>query len=299
MDLEQDYILYGLQVALAFISISAAYMVKPSTPVTYLLLAPATILLGFTVYTSRHQFRKHSLLPLLILPFAALGGVVAAFAITVPVLNILLSFFSSGEGFRNYYGATSLPLLLTGLLLGAAIYGAAATSPETAEKIRGNAASITGSQAEYIVNQSNMMQAQKDKQSKAINKTANSTFVLTKTSVLNEISKNSTIGPQEYRDLQEAFRNAEARVKDNVMSRSTEAIEKQSVDVSKRVADLTENTLKGKAFLMIIPAVALIVYGLHPVIGLITAFWASLFYLVGRGDKQQSDSKELSDDFSM
>ncbi|MFB6115138.1 MAG: hypothetical protein ABEK04_02515 [Candidatus Nanohalobium sp.] len=298
MDLEQDYIVYALEVSLTFLAISSAYLIDVSRPVTFLFLLPTTILFGYTAYVSRYDFKTHSVLSLLGLAFTMLGGVVAAVAVFASIGNVLVSVFSSGEGFRNFYGATSLPLLFTGLIMGASVYGLAMADPAVANRIQDEVAGYAGGQAEMIVNRSNMLEAQKDGQARLINATSATTFTITRGKVLKEMG-DSKLSHKEYTKLTEAFESANKIVEKNVVNKTTQRIDSTSIDISKRVSDLVHNSLKGKAFLLLVPVIAFGIYGVHPIVGLFTAMWASLFSAVSSREEEDSDSKELDSDFEL
>lgn len=293
MDLEQDYLVYALEVSLTFLAISAAYLIDVSRPATLLMLLPVTILFGYTAFVSKDGFKTHSLLSLLGLGFVMLGGIVAVVAVVVAVGNVLVSVFASGEGFRNFYGATSLPLLFTGLILGGSIYGLAVTNPSVASTIQGEVADYAGQQAETMVNRSNMLESRKGGQARLVNATSQTTFRITRGTVLQEMGQNNTLNTTQYAKLEEAFDRADSVLDKNLREQTTKNIQESSVDISARVADLIRNTLKGKAFLLLIPAVAFGLYGMHPVVGIITAIWASLFSAINVRVTSQTDSKEL------
>jgi len=276
MDLEQDYVIYSLQVSLTFIAVSAAHYIELSDPLTFLFLSPITVLFGYTAFISREKARWQSTLSLVGLSFLMLGGIVAAVALIVAIGNILVSIFSGGEGFTNYYSSTSLPLLFTGLILGASIYGLAATDHETASQIRDTAAQITGTHAEAVMEKSNMLESQKSGQARLINLSSDSTMRITNQTVLQATacSRNSS---RRCNRIRYGFSQAEELVDEQLKQKSSERIQSSSVDISQRVSDLVSNTLQGKAFLIIVPAVAFGLYGFHPLIGIFTAIWASLF----------------------
>lgn len=299
MDLEQDYIVYALEVSLTFIAVSSAYFIDISRPLTMLALLPTTVLFGYTAYISRFDFKMHSTLSLLGLAFVMLGGPVAAVAVLASVGNVLVSIFSSGEGFRNFYGATSLPLLFSGMIMGAAVYGMAVSNPSFATTLQEETADYAGEQAELIVNRSNMLESRKDGQKRVVNTTATTTLRLVKTNVLSKMNSNSTMSRDELIRLSEAFDSSESIVQERIVERSSEKIDESSIDISERVADLVTNSLKGKTFLLIVPIVTFGVYGVHPVAGILTAVWASIFAALGGRKEEDSDSKELDSDFEL
>lgn len=276
MVLEEDYTIYGLQAALTFIAISATYLVDLSRPETLLGLIPVTVLLGYTAFISREKFRPQTAISILSLIFIPLGGVTTAVAVILPILNFLTSIFSSGKSFKDFYGSTSLPLLFTGLILGSVLFGLTLSDPTVAEQVRNEASSFSGEQAEFIVNRSNMLDSQKSDQSRLINVTSDTTFQLTRQSVLVNTGCVPVNGSERCTELANAFEQAQESVEDN-KERSTEKLSETSIDVSGRISDLVKNTLTGRNFVILVPAVTFGLYGLHPLIGILTAIWASLF----------------------
>jgi hypothetical protein len=276
MVLEEDYTIYGLQVALTFIAISATYFVKISRPETFLALIPVTVLLGYTAFISREKFRAQTAISLLSLIFIPLGGITAVVAVALPILNFLTSIFSSGDSFKDFYGATSLPLLLSGLILGSVLFGLTLSDPVVADRVRSEASSLTGEQAELIVNRSNMLESQTSGQSRLINVTSDTTFQVTRQSVLVNTGCVPVNGSERCTELANAFEQARNSV-DEQKKRSTEKLSGRSIDISGRVSDLIENSLEGRNFIILVPAVTFGLYGIHPVIGILTAIWASMF----------------------
>lgn len=293
MDLEQDYVIYAIEASLTFLAVSSSYFIDISRPITLLALLPSTALLGYTAHVSRERFRPQSAISLLALVFLPLGGVVAVTAVAITLINFLTSIFASGESFKDYYGSTSIPLLLGGLVLGSLLFGLTVSNPAIANTVQEDAASFAGLQAEGVVNRSNMLESKKGKQIRLVNATSQTTFRLTRTTVLGQMGRNSTLNSEQYRDLEEAFNQANRTLDEGLKQQAAENIKNSSIDVSSRVSDLVRNTLQGKALLLLIPLVTFGVYSLHPVVGILTAIWASFFAAVNVRISGQTDSKEL------
>lgn len=279
MVLEEDYTIYGLQAAFTFIAISATYFIQLSRPETLLGLIPVTVLLGYTAFISREKFRPQTAISILSLIFIPLGGITTAVAVTLPILNFLTSIFSSGKAFKDFYGATSLPLLFTGLILGSVLFGLTMSDPAVADIVRTEASSFSGEQAEVIVNRSNMLDSRKSSQSRLINATSDTTFQVTRQSVLVNTGCVPVNSSERCTELANAFEQALESIEDQ-KERSAQKLSDTSVDVSGRVSDLIENSLEGRNFVILVPAVAFGIYGIHPIIGILTAIWASLFSTV-------------------
>lgn len=279
MVLEEDYTIYGLEAALTFIAISATYFIDISRPETLLGLIPVTVLLGYTAFISREKFRAETAISMLSLIFIPLGGITTAVAVSLPILNFLTSIFSSGKSFKDFYGATSLPLLFTGLILGSVLFGLTLSDPTVADRVRSEASSFSGQQAELVVNRSNMLDSQRSDQSRLINVTSDTTFQVTRQSVLVNTGCVPVNSSERCTELANAFEQARVSVEDQ-KERSSDQLSETSIDVSGRVSDLVENSLDGRNFVILVPAVTFGLYGLHPLIGILTAIWASLFSMI-------------------
>lgn len=293
MDLEQDYLIYAIEVSLTFLAVTATYLIDISRPSTFLALIPATVLFGYTAYVSRERFRPQAAISMLALVLIPVGGIVAIGAVSITLVNFLTSIFASGESFKDYYGSTSLPLLFTGLVLGGLLFALAMANPAVANTVRQDAADFTGEQAEEVMNRSNMLESTKGGQAELVNRTTETSFALVKNSVISEMGRNSTLNTEQYRDLEEAFDNAESRLDKSLKEQATRNIDQRNIDVSSRISDLISNTLRGKAFILLVPAITFGAYSIHPVIGVFTGIWASLFAMINVRISGQTDSKEL------
>jgi hypothetical protein len=299
MDLEQDYLIYAIEVSLTFLAVTATYLIDISRPSTFLALIPATSLFGYTAYVSRERFRPQAAISMLALVLIPVGGIVAIGAVAITLVNFLTSIFASGDSFKDYYGSTSLPLLFTGLVIGGLLFSVAMANPSVADTIRQDAADFTGEQAEEIMNKSNMVESRKGSQAELVNRTTDTSFTLVKNSVISEMGRNSTLNTEQYRDLAEAFDNAEKTLNRTLKEQATRNIDQRNIDISSRISDLISNTLKGKAFILLVPVITFGLYSIHPLIGIFAGIWASLFALVNVRISGQTDSKELNSEIEI
>lgn len=299
MDLEQDYLIYAIEVSLTFLAVTATYLIDFSRPSTFLALIPATVLFGYTAYVSRNRFRPQAAISMLALVLIPVGGIVAVGAVSITLVNFLTSIFASGDSFKDYYGSTSLPLLFTGLVLGGLLFSLAMANPSVADTVRQDAADFTGEQAEEIMKRSNMLESRKGSQAELVNRTSETSFTLVKNSVIGEMGRNSTLNTDQYRDLEEAFDNAEKTLNRSLKEQATRNIDQREIDISSRISDLIGNTLEGKAFVLLIPIITFGVYSLHPLIGIFAGIWASTFALINVRISGQTDSKELDSDLDL
>ncbi len=271
----QEYLEYVGEFSLSLLAVSAAYFVDPSSTHTLGALLLVPVLFGYTAYISRNGFQRSSLLSGVALFFTVLNPIVAAVAIVIVTGNVLISFFASGESFRDFYGATTLPLLFTGLVLGLATYGAATTYDDIGDTIRNEGSKFLGKQAETAVEKSNIIEAQKNAQVSMMESTSRTTVTATQEYVLNDTREQ--LGQQDLIAINNAFQEAQTDIPARIKQRADSRTENASLDVSARTQDLASSTLKGKAFLLLIPLITFGLYSLQPLLGLLTAFWASVF----------------------
>ncbi|AOV94823.1 hypothetical protein AQV86_02760 [Nanohaloarchaea archaeon SG9] len=293
MDLEQDYLIYAIEASLAFLAVTSTYLIDITRPLTLLALIPATILFGYTSYISRERFRPQAAISMLALVLVPVGGTVAAGAVSITLINVLTSVFASGSSFKDYYGSTSLPLLFTGLILGSLLFAGAMSNPAVANTIQQDSADFIGQQTEEIVNRSNMLESRKGERAKLFNRTSDTAFRVVKNSVISEMGRKSSLNTEQYSDLERSFDNAEKALNRTLKEQASKNIDQRSIDISSRVSDLISNTIKGKAFLLVVPAVTFGIYSVHPVVGIFAAIWASMFAAVNVRISIQTDSKEL------
>ncbi len=277
MELEKEYIEYIAVFSLTMLAVSAAYFFDPYRPLTYLTLVPVTLLFGYTAYISRNGFRKASLLSLAGLVFLVLQDVVSAVAVLAGFGNVFLSALAGGERFRDYFSATAVPLLLSGLLIGSGVFLFASSSPDFRESFRSSASEFAGEQAESIVEQSQLMEKQKDAQASIVRETSRATVFSTKVYVLNRTRDQLTQNPELASDIDEAFDSAQDTIPPRVSNQTRESLDNFTVDISGRTSDVIESRMREELFILAIPAAGILMYSLQPIFGLLTAFFASLF----------------------
>lgn len=272
MDLEEDYIEYAAEFSLAMMAVTASYFFNPFTPVTYLSLLLIPVLFGYTALISHKGFRKSSLLASVSLLFVLLGGATAFIAGLIAVGNVLVSVFAGGRRFRDFYSTTTLPLLLTGLILGAASYGYAVNNSDVKQGIRDTAAKFAGEEIGPRI-QEQLGGNIEQRQLQIVEATSRNTVRATEGYVLNR----TQLEQREKQELSETFRSA----RDTVPERITNRVERQSENVTTDIPSRTEKVLKqnftGKMLLLIIPLVAFGLYSLQPLVGLLTAVSATVF----------------------
>lgn len=279
---ETDYLNYVLEFSLALFAISAAYFIDPARPLTFGFLLLVPLLFGYTAYISREGFKHASMLSFISLIFLPLDFTMAAVAITVSVGNVLTSFFAGGTGFKNYYSATMLPLLFTGLVLGGSMYLAATTQPDFGNQFRDTVADQVGNQTKFILEETEFLEMQKQANTDAVKQISYRTFNATELYILNQTRGN--LSEQDQQILIQAFDSAEEDVAGRIVEAARKKQENatEAIDIPERASQSIENLLSGQRIALLAPLIILGVYSLHPLVGLLTAISAKLFEIIGR-----------------
>lgn len=286
MDLEQDYLEYVIQFSLALFAISAASFIDPSNLATLSVLIIVPMLFGYTAYISRESFKYSSFLAFISVMFVPLGTVMAAVAFILSLGNIMVSFFAGGTGFKDYYRATMLPLLFTGLLLGGATYAAATYQPSFGDELRTGIADTVGNQTSSILDETNLMEMQKNANRRVVEQVSTGTVMATEGYVINRTQENLSVEGQ--RAVLQAFDSAQKDIPQMMLEASDKTQNQTEVlNISDRVSGSIENLLAGKAILVLVPVITLGMYGLQPLVGLLTAIFAKLTQRIGRPEEHE------------
>lgn len=270
MDLDKDYIEYVGQSSLALLAISAAYFFTPSNPVTFLTLVPITVLFGYTAYISRDGFTPASLLSAVTLIFIPVGLVLGMIAVIIPVSNTLISLFAGGKGFGNYSNATLMPMIFTGLILGSIAFGAAQTQPEIKQSIVGSISDVSEAQTQLVIGQTDLKQIQQDAGQQIITQTSQSTILLTKSYLFNQTEMDT----DQKSEINQVLLDAEQEIPEQLAERSAENTE--SIDISDRVGDATENLISANIGIVIL-MISMTFYIINPLISILTGINGFIF----------------------
>lgn len=270
MDLDKDYIEYVGQSSLALLAISAAYFFTPSNPVTFLTLVPITVLFGYTAYISRDGFTPASLLSAVTLIFIPVGLVLGMIAVIIPVSNTLISLFAGGKGFGNYSNATLMPMIFTGLILGSIAFGAAQTQPEIKQSIVGSISDVSEAQTQLVIGQTDLKQIQQDAGQQIITQTSQSTILLTRSYLFNQTEMDT----DQKSEINQVLLDAEQEIPEQLAERSAENTE--SIDISDRVGDATENLISANIGIVIL-MISMTFYIINPLISILTGINGFIF----------------------
>ncbi|QKQ98457.1 hypothetical protein GKQ38_02940 [Candidatus Nanohaloarchaea archaeon] len=271
--MDRAYLEAATVFALSALAASMTYFIDISRPVTLVALLPITLVFGFTAYISKEGFNKASLAALPVLGFVFMGGPVAVGSVIAAIGTVLVSVFAGGDRFREYYGSTHLPLLFLGLILGASMIYVAMSNPQIENQLQNQTAEFLGQSGERIVNQSNLVSSQKNKQMATVRQTANATILYTSSFVINETKDD--FSRQELQTLNSAFIEARSEVPQQLTSQISAG--GSQIDISARISDAVRAQLQGKHFAIFIPVLVSLMIALQPLVGLATAIFAKGF----------------------
>ena len=271
MSLESDYVKYGLEATFTLLAVSSTYLVDFSRPETLLALTTIPILFGYTAYISSESFQRASLISLAALAFIPLGLMYAVIAIIIAAGNILVSFFSRGETFRDFYSTASLPLLFAGIFVGLAVFGSLSSSPQQLETATDTVSETITASTEKVMQQTGLNQSQA--RETMINSISTATVSSTHAYVVNRTSEQ--LGPQDLANVSSAFREAREEVPERIIEEASNTGQAQSI--SDTVQGAVESIFSGAFLLLLIPLSAVVVYSVHPVVGILTALSGFVF----------------------
>jgi hypothetical protein len=270
MELEEEYIEYAAELCLAIFAVVAAYFVDSSNPVTLAGLILVPVLFGYTSYISQKGFNYASLASIPALFFVALGGFTAVIAIFASLGNLMVSAFSYGQKFKEFYSSTSLPLLAIGLLIGASIFGYGTFNPSFKEDMKDDAGNEIGKAAMEALPSSQLIENQKQKQIELVNSTSTTAVRLTAQEVMNNT--------EETEELRNAFQEAEEPVKTQIY----QSISQEKANSTERVKEATTQQVKNLNFVLVIPLLGGLFYSLQPLLGVLTAIFAKTFQFIDK-----------------
>ncbi len=286
MDLEQDYVEYVAEFSLALLAISAAYFFDPYEPLSYLTLVLIPVLFGYTTYISRDNFSQSSLLALIALIFAVINYKLAIIAVIIAFGNILVSLFAGGERFRDFYSTTTLPMLILGILIGLVAFYAASSNPAVADEIRTSSASVLGDSVETAIENADIIESQEEAQKYIVEETSSQTVAATRLYVVNETHHMNESERQEVIGIME---DAEEDIPGMIADEAGEQIEDNDIDISETISELIEANFQGSTMAVLVPIAAISLYSLQPVVGLLTAVFASIFAFAARRGRDDQD----------
>ena len=272
MGSDEDYVEYSLQLILAVLGASASTFISISEPSTYLSLLVLPFLYGHTAYISQDGFNYSSLMSLSALMLIVTGGVSALTAIFYSIGNVLVSMFSSGSGFKEFYGSVSLPLLILGALIGLSVFGYGSLTPGFQDEVAEKAGQQIGNFSAGIVEDMGLVENQKQSQLRLVNNTARTAVALTAQKVLNEVESTP--------ELQNSLATAEDNVTQQIYRRTKAGMGQQDIDISQKMAETMTNYFKRMNLILLVPLITGFFYTLQPILGISTAIFGKLWMLL-------------------
>ena len=267
MDLEIDYIEYGLQTAFSVIAMSMLLLVEPGNHASYVFGLGLPVLFGYTAFISEDSFNKASLASAIVLVYAPISIFMAAMASVIFICNNFISVFTVSDSFRAHYSSTAIPLIMTGLVVGASISGLAYIDPGLESDMESRIIDFgTESTLSSIEAAGLGQQNQQDEMEQLINVTVRST----ESYVITNYSENAD-NPN-TQALQESFEGAETEVIQNLQSNQD-----QEEIMRDQVSQMLESVIGGRLMFIAIPFSIALFYALQPILGLLTAISGKLF----------------------
>lgn len=265
--MDQEYLEYAAVLILSILGAASAYFINLSRPETFASLLLIPVLYSYTAYISREEFNYATLAALVSMFFTILGGITAVTAVFYSLGPMLVSYFTSGERIKDFYSSTSLPMLIIGLTIGAAVFVHGTVNPAFQDDLKQDVSQKIGEMTSTVTPAEQLLEQQKRAQLKLVNKTSDAAFNLT----VRELR------PDPNQDLN-AARNS---VRDSIYDNAVEEMDKD-VNVSEKVENQVETQIEGLNFVFVIPIVTGFIYSLQPIVGLLTALFGSLI-LAGEG----------------
>lgn len=268
-----DYVDYVGVFSISILAASSSYFLDFSNPVSlaFLSLIPASM--GVTAYISRDGFNPASLSSLISLFLVGFNPLVSFVAAVVAVSNPLVSLFAGGESFKDFFNSVTLPMLLTGLIVGGGIYGAAQIDPSTQKTVEDTTVTVVAGQTEVMLDQTALISNTRDQQVNAMKNVSEASVLLTEKIVVENMSSNLTRG--ELKQLRSSFDYAEQTIPARFNS-GTENSTSGKEMVSNRIESSLRNLIDGKTMVAIIPILGLAFYSLSPFVGLLAAVFGVL-----------------------
>lgn len=266
---EKDYVEYAFTLILTILGISSSFLVNFSNKASIVFLVFLPILYGHTAYISSTGFNRASLVSLIALIFSIMGGFTAVMSILYGVGNVLVSIFAGGRRARDYYSSVSMPLLLSGLLIGVSIFTYGSFNQQFKQQSVESISEDMAKLSETTLENTRIAEIQRRNQLRFVNRTSRSAVILTAEKITNESDPSSGV--------RTVLEDAKDDVPAEMYQRTLEKIREEDPRTRERVKNTLEGAI-GSNFFMIIPITAFFLITIQPILGLSTAASAKLFY---------------------
>lgn len=260
VSLKSDYVEYALQAVFSILAVTSIYFVEPSKPSTFIYIVTVPLLFSYTAYISSQSFQRSTFVSLITVFFIPLGPIYALASVFVISCNLSVSYLSRGETFRDFYSSITLPLLLSGLILGLSVFTVLSFQPENTQKVSEEASKILSDQTDQMSQRLGINSS--EAQTKLLKTVSTLTVSMTQAQVIE-----STSGQLSPRDLQNVS-NAFNQAKEDVPSRIVERASSQTPETQEILSNALSNILGGSLLFIVIPLIAGLTYAFNPILGL-------------------------------
>lgn len=260
-------------IVLSLASVSLLHYFDPLMPITYFSLVSPAVLFGYTSFISQEEFRQSSVSSIVLLPFLTFGGIYTIFSVIVPVSNISLSYFTSGNSFNDYYRSSSTPLLISGVLMSLIFSAALYSSPAFNQGVENATVTFMATGAQTLVDQTRIAEGQKESKLEMIEYVSRASVDLAGGQIINQTESN--LSDKDLMMVKQAYYVARDDVPPKMVEEANSSLIKER-NVKDSAEALVRDVISNKKIFLMAPAVLVAVYSLHPVVGILTAFIAVL-----------------------
>lgn len=260
MSLESNYVEYALQAAFSILAVASIYFLNFSKTLTFLYLLTVPLLLSYTAYISSENFQSSSFVSFITIFFVPLGPLYALASIFIISSNVLVSYFSRGETFREFYSSITLPILFSGIILGISVFALFSLQPEIAQKTSTEASDILSQKTDDINKKLGINST--GARNQLVKTVSTLTVSMTHSYVLDNTAEK--LSPDELQNVSNALNDAKTEVPSRIVEQASE----QTPDTQKILSDVLSNIFNGPMMLILIPLIAGLLYALNPVLGI-------------------------------
>ena len=279
MAVEREYLEYVGFFCISILSASAAYLIDLNNTTTYIGFLMIPLAFGYSAYASQENFRKASLASLMTLFLIGTKPVVSVVAITVAFGVPLISLFSNGNSFKDYFGTVAVPLLIVGLVLGGGVYAKVSYDDNARENFIQYVSSTAGNHTEAVLETTGMGGNVQEAQLQVMEAASDATVVRTSQIVQSNMTG---LNATQRQKLLSSFQYARENVPATITEEAENSMNSTNVDVSQKVSEELADRLSGKYLLALIPLVGMGLYSLNPLMGVLTGFFAVLIGFISR-----------------
>jgi hypothetical protein len=267
MELELDYVEYGLELVLTIVAMTLLLLVDFENPVSLIYMMGLPILFGYTAFISENTFNKSTLISIIGLIYIPISSFMAVMAFLVFLLNVQISVFTSENSVRAYYSSTAMPLIVTGLILGLSVMGYSMVNSEFESNLENTVVNIGGNKSMQMIESSGLTPEAQRERAKTL---ANQTVTATEGYVIRDYSQNAE--DPEPNVLRDSFQGAREEVLASMDSGAS-----GEMSIESNIRSMIQSMVEGKLAILAVPLSVILFYTFQPFIGLLTAIYAVLF----------------------